>query len=61
MEWLIQEADRAAVLIDEETRGVVDVFFYDGSDEEEHGVQENLVAITGAGSVGWTCLRECHQ
>lgn len=61
LECLIDVADRMIVLVDEEMGGVVDVFLFDGSDEneEEEDDQRPEDKGKGGGNGNWTCLKEC--
>ncbi|KAJ4994103.1 hypothetical protein SVAN01_00580 [Stagonosporopsis vannaccii] len=60
LEFLVEESDRMTVLIDEVMGGVLDVFLFNGSGEEEDCVDESSDANDqGARDGDWTCLKEC--
>lgn len=60
MECLILNADRMVVLLDEEARGVLDFFLYDGVGEEDSEDDEESTGwyATFDRRGDWTCLQE---
>ncbi|KAF3048834.1 hypothetical protein E8E11_007565 [Didymella keratinophila] len=61
LEGLMSEADRMAVLIDDETGGVVDIFPFDGSDEDEEDHQSKKRARQWLAETGRACGSACHS
>jgi hypothetical protein len=60
--YLLREADRMVVLIDDDMGGVVDTFLFDGSDRGDlDDAKSSRKEELAARKEDWTCLRKCLQ